>query len=191
MVNSGFPAVRNIATGTFVAGQEFFIDRIIFFATIQGDGNTPNIVSVTTDGVHGLSVGDTLTIINVATQTDYNLDIGVTVTAITSDTAFQYETTNHINSVEDTTGNARVLDPYTFDDITTNDLGVFVHLSAGLSALSTIESTRDGINYVLLANGENLVGDIFRSFIVNIGDVVNFRIGSAIDIEFGRLYREP
>lgn len=191
MVNSGFPSVREIAVGNFVAGQEFFIDRILFFSTIQGDGSTPNTVSVVNDGDHGLSVGDTLTIINVATQTDYNLDIGVTVTAVSSDTEFQYETTNHTDSTQDTTGNARVLDPYIFEDITPNDLGIFVHLSVGLSSTSIIESTRDGINYVSIGNGESLVGDIFRSFIVNSSDVINFRVSSAIDIRFGRLYREP
>jgi len=191
MGNSGFPTVREITSGTFVANQEFFTGNTLMIMTIQGDGNATNTVSVTTDGVHGLSVGNTLTIINVATQTDYNLDIGVTVTAVTSDTAFQYETTNHTNSIEDTTGNARVLNPYSFDDVTPNDLGVFVHLSVGLGGSSIIQSTRDGINYVSIGNGESLVGDIFKSIIMNQDDKVNFRVSSGVDVTFGKLYREP
>ena len=192
MGNSGFPTVREITSGTFVANQEFFTNNTLMIMTIQGDGNATNTVSVTvSDGDHDLEVGDTVTIFGVSTQTDYNLDIGVTVTAVISTADFQYETTNHTNSIEDTTGDFRVLNPYTFDDVTPNDLGVFVHLSVGLGGSSIIQSTRDGINYVSIGNGESLIGDIFKSIIMNQGDKVNFRVSTGVDVTFGKLYREP
>jgi len=192
MGNSGFPTVREITSGTFVVNQEFFVDDTLIIMDIQGDGNATNTVSVSvSDGEHDLEVGDTVTIFGVSTQTDYNLDVGVTVTNVISTTDFEYQTTNHTNSVADTTGDIRVLNPYTFDDVTPNDLGIFVHLSVGLGSSSVIQSTRDGINYVSIGNGENLVGDIFKSIIMNNGDKLNFRVSSSVDVEFGKLYREP
>jgi len=192
MGNSGFPTVKEItSSGTFVINQEFFVDRVVSIATIQGDGNATNTVSVTSSVEHDLEVGDTITITGVSTQTDYNLDVGVTVTNVIDTLNFEYETTNHTNSVADTTGDIRVLDPYIFEDVTPNDLGIFVHLSVGLGSSSVVQSTRDGINYVSIGNGETLVGDIFKSIIMNNGDKLNFRVSSSVDITFGKLYREP
>lgn len=189
MTNSGFPNVREITPGTFAVNQEFFVDRILDLQFIKGDGNVPNIVNCTVND-HGLEVGDTVTIFGVSTA-DYNLDIGVSVVNIIGPNSFEYSTTNHINTTTVlNSGDARVLDPYTFDD-TVDNLGQFVHLNAGLDASSIIEITKDGINYVQIANGDGLVGDIFRSLILKNGDKLNVRPATGIDIEYGTLYREP
>lgn len=192
MTNSGFPNVREITEKTFAANGNFFIDRTLTIAAIEGTGASPiNTVGVETTTAHGLSVGDSVTITDVPTQTDYNLDNSVIVTAIGSIIIFEYETSNHTNSTLDTGGGTvTVLDPYIVNE-TVNDLGQFVHLNAGLDASSIIEITKDATNYVQLANGDSLIGDIFRSIIVKNGDKINFRTISAIDIEYGTLYREP
>ena len=173
-----------------MANQEFFVDRTLSITDIDGNGLVPNTVDVITSVPHGLKVGDTITIAGVVTQTDYNLDIGVTVVTIISPTNFLYETTNHTEADLDTTGSVRVLDPYSFDD-TVDNLGQFVHLNAGLSGSTNIEIAKDGINYVLLANGDSLIGDIFRSEILKNGQKLNVRPVTGIDIQYGTLYREP
>ena len=112
MGNSGFPTVLTVTPGTFPTNQEIFSSAFLSISSIQGDGNNPNIVTVTTSADHNLTVGDTITISGVTTQTDYNLDIGVTVVGITDNVTFTYSTTNHTENTEGTDGNVNVLNPY-------------------------------------------------------------------------------
>ncbi len=193
MTNSGFPIERETVPGNKVANEELFLKNTLSITGIDGDGLATNTVTVTTSTPHDLAVGDTITIAGVVTQTDYNLDIGVTVTSITSTTIFEYETTNHIEADADTTGNVRVLDPYSITE-TNEDLGVFVHLNTGTNLLSVLEITKDGINYVPIGNNDQVIGDVFKSTPMKIGDLINARFiqafAASARVSYGRLQRE-
>jgi len=194
LTNSGFPVVRETTPGDKLANEELFLKNTLSITGIDGDGLVPNTVSVTTSVAHNLAIGDTVTIAGVVTQTDYNLDIGVTVTSITSTTIFEYETTNHTEADADTTGSVRVLDPYGITE-TNQDLGVFVHLNVGTNLLSILQITKDGVNYVPISNNEQVIGTVFKSEPMQLGDKFNARFVGAFAapnrVSYGRLQREP
>lgn len=191
MVSSGFTLVRTGNTGTITAGDELFgSNNPLAISAIQGTGTTPNIVTVTTTiADNGYEEGQRVNIAGVTTQTDYNLDKGVLITEKVSLNTFKYSTTNHTNSSADSSGTTSITDPFILPD-NTPDTVPFIHLTLGLDANSKVTVTRDNSNYVLIANDESLVGDIFRSFTFRKGDLFNVKFLSTIDVEFAYLLVE-
>lgn len=58
------------------------------------------------------------------------------------------------------------------DDITT-----FLQISLSLSESSTVSIIRDGTSYPI-NNGEDLIGEVYRSIPIQKGEVVNIQVGT-------------
>lgn len=186
VINSGFTIVRETDTPTATgspltnkkANEELFLKLTTTMAKIDGDGGTPtNIVTVDHNLGVPFVVGAIITIADVGGLTDFNKDVGVVITEIVSSTKFKYETTKHSESGSITGSfTIRILDPYvlTEEDISST-LQTFVHLSTSNTILSTLEVTRNNKDYAVLANDEKLVGDVFRTITMKLGDSFNAR----------------
>lgn len=86
-----------------------------------------------------------------------------------------------------------VPDPYTLtEDL--GELGVFVHLNVGTNLLSILEISKNQTDYVPIANGEQVIGTIFKSEPIKFGDKFNARFVEAFTdpqkLSYGRLQRE-
>ncbi len=188
VINDGFGLVRVTIPALKAAKEELFVDKVITSALLTKTSAAVKTTATVTASNHGLKVGDIITIFG-SLVVDLNDDVGRVITAVTTNT-FNYL------SLDDATHTSvsvkvRVLNPYvlTNEDIS-DTLQTFVHLSVSNTVLSVLEVTRNNQDYIVLANDEKLIGDVFRSITLKQGDSFNARFQEETTVRHGTLVQE-
>ena len=168
---------------TYPANRPLFVKGSASLTQIQGDGGTPNTITVTVPSIpEDVGVGNEILIESV-TPTDYN-ETGVFITKINSLTEFEYETTSHTNSTLANSGLIVFLDPFKLSDDTPPQLAQFVHMDLLVGLASIVQLTKDGgVNWYSVANNEQQLGAVFRSEPIKLGDLFNVRFVTAQTIQ--------
>ena len=175
MVLSGFTTVRETSIPSINVDEPVFRSFNDQSADAQGSGGNPNIITVITASPHGAEIGDTVYFKGSASSYDV---IAATITSVPQDDELTFEiTTNTVTLL--ITGVLIVYDSYELNEDTPTNLSVFVHMDVQIGTASQLKITKDNQNYYPIANGELVVGTIFKSQPIQLGNKFNIRLSIA------------
>ena len=187
MVQGQFELVRSVGAESKTALEDIFTGaQVTLTAAIAQDADR-SLIDVNAAAAHGYVIGDIFDVSGFDIPS-YNGNL-LQVTAVPNPTQFTYKQPSNTLTGLSTGGTSETDASFGIAGDVNPNLGVFVHLNLGITtaAGSVIEYSRDDTNFVPIADGATLKGEVFSGFVMKVGDRIQFRPVSAINIQYAFL----